>query len=181
MESIRILNDESRFYIVFDNPTQEDKAAALEFVAKRLGIQKVEEEKPISLLPNKVEPYAVPEEKEDPVIEEVKIPYIGTKKLFIEWYKKYDLVPENQKDEWFKKLGFFISKYEKRVKKTDIEKVKEFLLDFEEIFKNRLGEIMKMNGYNDLRIFLDKESNNNILAAYDSCKSALFKALKIEN
>lgn len=179
MESIRILNDESRFYIVFENPTTEDKAAALEFVAKRLGIKKVEEEKPVGILPNKVESYSVPEEKAEEEIAEVKIPWINTKKAFIEWYQKFDSVPECQKDEWFKKLGSFMLRYEKRIKKTDIEKVKEFLLDFEEIFKNRINEILKMNGYNDLRMYLEKESNNNIIAAYDSCRDAIFEALRI--
>jgi len=180
MGSIRILNDGDRFYIVFENPTEDDKKAALEFVSKRLGI-KQNVEKPEGVYPAKVEPYKIPENLEeiDVKTKKVIIPYINSPSVFIKWYLKYEELDKTNQKKLLQMCQAYIQDYFKKVHRDDIVAVKKFLVDFSPMFENTTKEILKKNGYNNLKAFLNTEGEANIQAVFDVYKKGLYNSLGI--
>lgn len=187
MDSIRILNEDTRLYIVFDNPSAEAKQAAMDFVSKRIGA-KAKEETPTGVYPPKVLPYQVPENLEEVKIENteekpkenVKIPYISSPEIFVEWYLKYDSLDARNQSILLTRCKYFMSAHLKKVHRSNISEIKTFLLDFEPIFGNTINDILKKNGYNNLKAFLNTEGEANIQAAYDVCKNGICNTLKIK-
>lgn len=177
MSSIRIVNDNSRLYVVIENPTDEDRKRAMDFVTACLNKTNIKEEKPIDVLPIKVEEPKIVEPKP---MEAVRIPWITKKNVFIEWYMKYPDIPDDQKADCEYKLRSFFMKYKKKINTSDIESVKGFLMDFEPIMKETINRVLNTNGYNHLDAFLDNEGNENILAVYKMCIKGIHDALSIK-
>lgn len=180
MESIRMLNDGDRFYIVIENPTDNTKRAAVDFVSGLMGVCK-QEETPKDVLPVKVGPYEVP--KDLPEAKEqkpIKIPYIGSTKMFNEWYLKYDEVGDKNQPILLSNCRKYLNRYLRNIQREDISAISKFLTDFEPIFKNTQENILKSNGFKDLNAFLTTSSPGNIQAAYDVCKKAICQQLDIK-
>ena len=184
MESIRILDDDSRFYIVIENPTIEAKKAAIEFVATRLGVgKKVQEELPMGVFPVAVMDYEVPNDIPEVEIKTSNgfiIPDITNAKLFIEWWLKYEHLNIEMQHEALPKLKSFMINYLKRIHRSEKEEVEKFLMDFEPIFENTIKKVLRKNGYNNLKAFLSTESEGNIKAAFDVCKNGICSILDIK-
>lgn len=177
MQTIRILNDETRFYIVIENPTAEDKKAAMDFVSKQMGAA-VAEEKPEGVLPTKVEPYKLPPKMEDELSQEC-IQSITSPEVFVDRYLKYGTLSKSDKDAFMEQGRNFMSDRLNKTRRSDIGQVKKFLMDFEPIFKNTITHVLKINGYKTLKAFLNTESDANIQAVYDKCKKGIRETLNI--
>lgn len=181
MDSIRILNDGDRFYVVIEKPTEEDKQSAIDFVARLTGI-KAKEETPKGVPPAKVEPFTVPENVTEVSSsnKEFSIPRIESPETFTEWYLKMNTFSEENQKKVIAKCKSYMFAYLKGLRRSDMERVKKFMTDFEPAMKDHINNILEKNGYSNLNAFLEVEGDANIQAAYDLCKRKLLNSIGIK-
>ena len=184
-ETIRLLNDGERYYIVIDHPTDETKQAAINFVAERFKLKtedvKKKEETPEGVLPNTVEDYDVNEKElkevstESGKVSEVKMPYISTMEDFNEWFFKIETLKESE----LVRLKQFYKRRMRGVSKTKIDTVKKYLQDYRVALKEVTDKIIQQDGYANFDDFIEKESDGKVVAAYDLCRNYMSKKLRL--
>lgn len=192
MDSVRLLNDNNRYYVVIENPTDADKKAAMDFVSKLMGIP-VKEEVPIGILPNQVVKYEVPKNLEEvpvkrPVQKQVQtqpqkqsapIPFLNTPEDFMNLYFKMEDMGEEERKPVAKKCKIYMLTYFKRMHQGDIADMKKFLLDFEKLFKETIHKAVKENGYHNLQAFLNTENEMKVRSLYQVCRDGIKNELNI--
>jgi len=181
--NIRMLDDENRFYIVFNNPSAEEKVKALKLVEEMFGA-KERVEYPDSVLPTKVAPVTVPdsakEVKDESDLQQVYgIKDISSPKSFIECYQKYPRSNDEEKQTFITAGGKFLKSHIKKMDENNLESIKGFLMDFQPALSGSIKKILLAKGYNNLKGFLKTASEQEILAMYTQCKDVLYKGLKI--
>ena len=184
MDSIRILNDGGRFYIVMENPSPEDKNAALDFVASMLGA-KVSEETPTGVEPAKVEKYTVPDNlKEIPVVitheEKPEMPEIKTIEDFVKWYPQINAFDADTKTKLIEEMRPIVRAYFRTCHKAKMDEVKKFLTDLEPVLTDMIANAVEKSESKDLEGFLNGSSDMQIQALYTSCRVSLSNELKIK-
>ena len=134
--SLRLVDDNTRFYLILENPTPEEKKHLLDYVSSWMKVENaaaVTPEIPEGLEPVDVKEIEIPEEKD----KKIEIPkYIGSRPLFMEWYKKKEELDEKEKRKLSKLLNIFITKHSQL--QNTLAKKKDYILYFEPLYKNEL-------------------------------------------
>lgn len=134
--SLRLVDDNTRFYLILENPTPEEKKHLLDYVSSWMKVENaaaVTPEIPEGLEPVDVKEIEIPEEKD----KKIEIPkYIGSRPLFMEWFKKKEELDEKEKRKLSKLLNIFITKHSQL--QNTLAKKKDYILYFEPLYKNEL-------------------------------------------
>lgn len=188
MADIRLLEDGNRFYIVLENPSDEDKTKAVAFVSNMLKISNDKimgrVENPKEVIPANAERLSVPNDAKEVSIDKPQIKKqlstINSTKSFVEAYKEFPNLDDKEKGELLKKCKEFMWKYMKGIDKSDVMAVKKFMLELQDVLEKPIKEILKRNASRSLQSFLETETDYNIQAAYDICRKNICNGLGIK-
>jgi hypothetical protein len=188
---IKMCDDTNRFYILLENPTNEDKLKALDLVQKLFKIEdaKKEVERPIGIIPNKIEDVSVPESakevksKSDLIKKGTESRYIDkitTPEKVVEYYLQYDIFDKATQNWISIRSAAYMKEYLSKITGEDVGSMKKFLTDFYPILTTSISGILKQKGYTSLTGFLNTASEQEIISVFNNSKSKINKELKIK-
>lgn len=177
MEQVRIIDDDTRFYVILENATDDDKKKLFNLVANWMGLKEKEreekEEKPKGMMPVKVSEVPIPTEpKKD---SSIRVPRkISTKKVFWNLYNQLDQVAEEDREKAVEVLTAFMKQYMMKINHTN---VKTFFLEFEPVFHRMIEQVLNAEGYSELKDYLETECSEKINSLLLECKNNLKKII----
>lgn len=180
---IRLHDDETRFYIILENPSDEDKVKAMDLVSDIFKI-KPNAEKPEGVIATKVEEIVLP------VLEPVKnnegrpgtkyVPKVTSAKQFVEEYLAFNTFDEKNRKWVLIHCSNYMKQYLKEMNVEKMDDIKKFFQDFGSVLENTTSQYLKKNGYSNLKGFLAKAEETEIRSMFEACKSSVCKGLNIK-
>ncbi|WP_097005255.1 hypothetical protein [Lacrimispora amygdalina] len=200
---IKLLNDETRFYIVLENPSDEEKLKAIDLVSSIFGIKK-KEEKPEGVIPARVEDTKIPDEENSimlkgesnriGVTEPLKdkedtnkgkaasrwVPPITSPEMFVKEYLSYNTLDEKSQKWVIINCSRYMKRYLATLDSDNSDVIRNFINDFSPVLENTITQFLKNNGYSNLKGFLSRAEETEIKAMYEACKLSVCRGLNIK-